>query len=126
MKTETWEFFYHNAGWGYNPCTQSEVAGRALGAVALAQAEAWANAQPSMSYFWYDDPEGAECQREDGTYETLPAMVCVLVRSITCNLGEEHCATLASLCGITESDDYRERTNYRRVVEAELALEVQS
>jgi hypothetical protein len=79
-----------------------------------------------MFYIWEDDPEGAECQREDGTYETLPAVTCALVRSVVCNCSYEHRIPLASLCGITESDDYIESANYRRVVEAELALEVQS
>lgn len=129
------QFFFDYAGYSYNPETQSEFVGRVCCAIALADAEAWAVENGAICE-WYDDDEPADCQREDGSWEQLPAMYCcLLMRCDDCSLDfdtatcVERCTrkrgyhVQACLGGIVESDDYRERRAYRRVVEAELASE---
>lgn len=135
---DAWEFFYHNAGSSYTPGKQSQIVGTVLGALALARAELLlALALESDAFVqWEEDPDGAEVQQESGEFETLPAVYAMLyVPCADCPDGvnprkriarcdrRERCHVRASLCGITESDDWRERNDYRRVVEAELACE---
>lgn len=126
-----WEFFYHNAGRSYRPDHESETVGTLRAALTLAAAERWSYSVGAL-YQWDDDPDGAEVQNEDGSWQTLPAVSCtVYVPCAMCRHGddilscerglESHMG--ASLCGIAESDHHSERKAYRRVVEAELALE---
>jgi hypothetical protein len=103
--TKPEQFFYDNAGFSYNPATETIEQGKVKGAKSLAQAEAYA-AEQGWIYEWTPDQPGFE---EEGTN----AEVCTLY-------GIDGIA-LASLCGISGATD-----NYRRVVEAELALEARN
>lgn len=106
-------FFREHAGYrvGYN----------AAGALALTRAENW-YLNNETEYKWEDDPEpwgdffvDAE-HNDDYVPHTIEG--CVLQMTETCSLGFKHTIVLASLWGIADADD-----NYRRVVEAEMALE---
>ncbi|MGC8517933.1 MAG: hypothetical protein ACP5P4_05310 [Steroidobacteraceae bacterium] len=128
----TIEFFYHRAGFSYDPARESFIVGKLRGAIELAQAESWAK-QHGAQYLWEaDDP--AECQDNKGNWETHPAVSCVLYLPCDdCTDNDiDRCTrklcyhSRAALGGIIESEDYRERVDYRRVIEAELALEAMS
>lgn len=99
-------------------------------ALSLAWAEAWAE-EAGLKFAWmeddadpegeFDDPRDVEHVRQDGW------RVCLLYKPCDRNDHDHRCAhaaVLTSLCGITESLDTQERDNYRRVVQAELALDV--
>lgn len=121
------QFFFENAGYSYNPATETEAEGRLRCARQLAQAEAWAQAE-GLEYVWEDDPD---CTEDDFEFPEDKAHVrehgavgCILYRPCPDHGADcKHAEHLASLWGITESLNNRERDNYRRVVEAELALE---
>lgn len=113
-------FFYATAGYSHHPAIQTEVNGRLLGAIKLAEAEQWAR-RNGCWFEWDDDPEGAEVQDDRGEWQQLPAVFCLMYQHNE-EPGEPP-NLLGSLSAITESDDNSERRNYRRVVEAELALE---
>lgn len=122
--TQAERFFFEHAGYSYGP-GETARQGRIRGAKALARAEVWAKTV-GLTYEWSDDPDGADIQKEDGTWERLPA-----VQVVTSEVAKPACSKCghvnrewSSLGGITESDDQRERANYRRVVEAELAADV--
>lgn len=112
-------FFHVNAGY----C----VGFRATGALALARAEQWAR-EKDLEYVWQCDPD---CTADDFEFESDKrhvrehgAVGCILYRpcpdhGIDC----KHAEVLGSLWGVTESLNNRDRDNYRRVVEAELAAE---
>lgn len=119
MNTAAIMFFYEHAGSSYNPATQTEVNGRLLGAIALATAHRWA--RNNGCYFIWENDEPAECQNETGEWEYHPAVSCLMLQYAEDIYDQPK--VLGSLGGIIESPDARERQNYRRVVEAELALE---
>lgn len=109
------KFFYKHAGSSYMPGKETPAQGKRRGAKRLAHAEAaakrrgweveWDHEQsPDLS--WADEE-----QRED-IEEVLDAV-----------LKDEHGHVLASLGNITFGRDSMANRNYRRVVEAELALE---
>jgi hypothetical protein len=107
-------FFYKYAGWSYLPGKESPRAGRLRGAKQLAKAETWAREQ-NMTYEWEDDWDVGNHQAFYGdAYADNEPTTCEMVRMISPD-GE----TLASLGCIDDAD-----SNYRRVVAAELALEV--
>ena len=93
------DFFYKHAGYSYGP-GQTKRQGRMEGAMKLAQAEQEAEARNWTIEWSYDDQP----------YEVLVAV-----------LKDEHGNSIGSLGGIGDPD-----SNYRRVVEAELALEALS
>ncbi len=95
------QFFYDNAGWSYNPATQTEEQGRIECAKRLAQAELEARAA-GISYSW--DREDCDCEEKD--HNSYYCMACD---------GDTLVASLGMICGPTRE--------YRRVIEAELALE---
>lgn len=109
------EFFYAHADWGYDPKKETEEEGRRRGAALLAQAEARAKEKDWM-FEWVRDPNGcsgcdcgsADCPCASGKRHRVEGCVC------RC----EHGGVAASLWGICEAT-----AEYRRVVEAELALE---
>lgn len=123
------EFFYHHAGWPYDPARESFIVGKLRCAAELAQAEAWAK-DSGAQYAW-EYGGTVECQDNDGNWETNPAVSCVLFMPCDdCTDGDiDHCTrklsyhSRASLGGIMESENYKEQTDCRRIVEAELALE---
>jgi hypothetical protein len=94
-----YRFFKERAGY--------RVGFRAAGALELARAEVKAE-RYGFTFDWSDDDQLAEAF--DGKeYREYPAEICVC---------EDRGEVLASLCGIIEAS-----CEYRRVVEAELALE---
>lgn len=98
---EAYDFFRENAG--------GIVGHNAECAIALARAEAYARAH-DWTYEWeYDDtPWECDCGERD----------CQPNEVLGCILQDEHGNPLGSLWGIGDPDRH-----YRRVVEAELALE---
>ena len=128
-------FFAAQAGYSYPApadATKAQQAaarrkGRRDTGKRLAQAEAWAEAE-GLIYQWVEDPD---CGPDDFDLESDKdhvrehgAVGCLLYRPCPDHGTEcKHAEVLASLWGITESLNNRERDNYRRVVQAELALE---
>jgi hypothetical protein len=102
------QFFYNNAGWSYDPATETSEQGRWKCARKLAAAEEWA-ARVNLEYEWGEDWDS--CEHE---YEPRPDSCEYCMAS----LGKE---VLASLGCIDDATD-----DYRRVIEAELALEAYS
>jgi hypothetical protein len=112
-------FFYAQAGYSYQPDTQTGVNGRLHGAIALANAERWARA--NGCYFVWDNDQDAEAMNESGEYEFYPAVSCLMMQHAEDPSDRPH--VLASLSAIIESPNREKRDAYRRVIEAELALE---
>ena len=100
-------FFYKHAGYGYTPGKETPAQGRRRGAKALARAEAEASAR-GWRVEWEGDPEPWD--PGDTDYEPKEVYGAVL--------RDEEGHVLESLWSIADPD-----RNYRRVVEAELALE---
>lgn len=110
--------FWDRAGWSYggpkNPSETPEQ-GRERCARYLARVEVWA-ASEGLQYQWEYDGQTDESFRE--TSDPYPLWACYLWNGD----GSE---MLANLCGIDLGRDGTPRTDpYRRVVEAELASEV--
>jgi hypothetical protein len=114
MRQNAFEFFFEHAGYGYNPDTESPFAGRVSCATDLARAEylAW---DQGYTFHWSVDPYTYSSDWSD----ELPAYQvwdCIM-RSGSGNV-------VSSLGGIdfgpdgTPWDGY-----YKRVIEAELAME---
>jgi len=109
---EAWRFFHDAAG--------GIVGERAVTAMSLARAEARA-AELGISFYWFNDPEPdvswmdadqlAEWRAGDVRMEAARAV-------LDTDDADDYGSTLASLYGIHGADD-----EYRRVVNAELALE---
>ncbi len=122
------KFFHANAGYGFDPQKETKAQGRMRCARLLARAEAYAY-EHEWRYVWEPDTcIGGDC----GETETCEHPCCQgtehEVYSCALLSGDASCydghgratggAVLASLGSICEPDD-----NYKRVVEAELALE---
>lgn len=123
-----YHFFLSNAGSSYNPQTETRTQGRIRGAQSLARAERWAQSEGLLAV-WEFDPDCTEDQfdfPEDKAHVREHGGVgCILYRPCPHHGTDcKHAEVLGSLWGITESLNNRERDNYRRVVEAELAAEV--
>jgi hypothetical protein len=103
--TKQQQFFYDNAGGSWNPATETWQEGTARYAAELAQAETYAQEQ---GWFFTWEADDIPCQHEDG--EDHEAEVCDLNARDHALLG-----SLSGICGATDE--------YRRVVQAELALE---
>jgi hypothetical protein len=105
-------FFYQNAGYSYDPKTETAEQGRLRCAVELAEAEAIGQ---RLGYvFEWDRDECPDLSwMSDEEREQENEVLC-------CRISDPDNTrySLASLCGITDPD-----RNYRRVVEAELASE---
>lgn len=132
---EAQQFFFDNAGCGYRPDKESEFVGRVLGAIALARAEAWA-ADSGVAYDWsISDVDSSEHSDEPERYELfdclllLPCAECAPLVS-----GHEYRAIddcprklythiHASLGAIDFGPGAYPDGAYKRVIEAELALE---
>lgn len=107
-------FFYENAGYSYDPKTESDEAGRLRCAKEMAADEAKV-AQLIDGLGWHYEWDWDECpdlswmseEEQSEPHEVL-----------CCRLADADDNTLASCCGITDPD-----SNYRRVMEAELAGE---
>jgi hypothetical protein len=110
--TESERFFWTNAGYSYDPKTETKAQGRRKCATILAEAEVWASEQ-EMSFTWeYDDCPDLSWMTESEQAEDHEVLVC---------LAKYRDGSVAgALGGIVDAD----RT-YRRVVEAEIAAEAQ-
>lgn len=115
------QFFYDQAGYSYDPAKETEEEGKCRGAILLASAERWAN-ETGYSFEWMID-EGASSadwidDREDG------GKYCDPWRVWACVMCDEGGEAVQSLWSIDFGRDGEPWGNpYRRVVEAELALE---
>jgi len=127
MKTETAtkqtpeQFFYEHAGYSYDPLTETPEQGKERGAKRLAQAERDSR-EAGESYEWQIDTDSSSAdwieENEDGGKNQEPWEVWGCIRRSA--EGE----VLASLWSIDFGRDGQPWDNpYRRVVEAELALE---
>jgi len=105
------KFFYDHAGYSYKTGMETPEQGRKRCARALANAEEQAF-MSSWTYEWKDDWSVCSHVQEFDTYTEEPN-TCQ-----GCILRNEAGEVLASLWCIDDAD-----ANYRRVVEAELALE---
>lgn len=106
-------YFMEWAGTSHNPATESLAQGRYRGARKLAAAERWADVHGYYYEWGIDDLTSAEWSDEDPPYEQW-----------YCLLRDQHGTVCASLSGIDFGRDgtpYGDK--YKRVVEAELALE---
>lgn len=101
-------FFAKHAGVGYDPATETRAQGAKRGGMELAKAEQYAF-DHDWSVDWEEDSE--PYQMGDAETDVPREVLCAVLRDAEGNV-------LASLCGIGDPD-----RNYRRVVEAELALE---
>lgn len=105
-------FFYRNAGYSYDPANETKQQGRWRGARTLANAEAWAR-QENITFGWEEDWLVGDHIREYG-YDDNP---------LTCEVAAAYASDgeiLASLGCIDDASN-----DYRRVINAELALEAQ-
>lgn len=107
-------FFYANAGYGYDPANETRHQGRKRGARALAQAEEWAKL--NLSFEWaVDDCDSSEFS------DARPAW-----QLWTCCARGENNTVMASLGAIDFGRDGSPwGESYKRVIEAELALDAQ-
>jgi hypothetical protein len=105
-------FFYQNAGYSYDPEKETAERGRIRCAVELAEAEQYArNLGWEFEWDWDECPDLSWMTDEER--EQDHEVLCCRIPD-----PENSRYSLASLCGITDPD-----SNYRRVVEAELASE---
>jgi hypothetical protein len=112
-------FFYRTAGYSWTPATETEKQGRLRCAESLAKAEKWLAAQPGHCIDWEfeRDPDYSGIDHRDPLYCCLVSVVCT-----ECG-GRGKCASLGNIdLGPEGTDD----ESYKRVVEAELALELMS
>lgn len=119
------QFFWTHAGYGYDPKTETRAAGRLKCAKRLALAEEWA--RDNVEALWVDDGEADRSHFTDEYQDDgRPFFGCIL------NAKPHECPTCkqeikgesASLWGIDLGETGTECPEYKRVVEAELALEM--
>lgn len=109
--SDSFLFFMTHAGSSYRPGVETEETGRRRGAADLVRAERWARAT-GVSFVWSDDWEVTNHVEAFDCYDREPD---------TCEMCDAYDADgvpVASLCCIDDATP-----EYRRVVEAELALE---
>jgi hypothetical protein len=105
-------FFYYNAGFAYNPATETKIAGHKRCARELAQAEALylqAHKCADVGCQWEHDTDAAQDGEQFDTCEFA---------AIWHRPEDQPAHTLASLGAILDATD-----TYRRVIRAELAEE---
>ena len=112
MLTADQLFFYEHAGYSYNPQTETPEQGRMRGAIELAQAEQYAaNLGWTIEWDWDEIVDRRKNSKSHPRKE----------HEVLCARSPDPSNprySLAALCGIDHPD-----SNYRRVVEAELASE---
>lgn len=121
--TKVERFFYDNAGYSYNPATETPEQGQEKSAILLAGAERWAQ-EAGYDFIWDIDPYASSADwiddNEDGGKYYDPWQVWF------CSMVDEKGKTVQSLHAIDFGRDGQPWGNsYRRVVEAELAAEEQ-
>jgi hypothetical protein len=105
-------FFYQHAGYSHNPKTETAEQGRLRCAVELAEAEAIGQ-RLGYEFDWEGDSDPDLSWMSDDEREQEHEVLCCRIPD-----PDNTRYSLASLCGITDPD-----SNYRRVIEAELASE---
>lgn len=108
--TNAARFFFLNAGWSYDPKTETPKEGRTRCAIGMAEDEAYA-AGARWRTDWVADDTPWDSDIPD--YEPEEVLGCIL--------RDADGDVLASLWGIADPD-----TNYVRVIEAELAGEARA
>lgn len=108
------DFFYKNAGYGYDPKKETPEQGRRRGARALATAEQYA-LDHGWTFKWEDDPHGW-----DSLGDVDPAEVSEVLGVV---LYDEDGKVLGSLGGILMGKNHAHNQRDGRVFEAEVALE---
>jgi hypothetical protein len=108
-------FFFEHAGYSYDPKKETAYQGRMRCAKEIAEAEATAQ-RLDWTFNWDYDPEG--CSGCDCDSNDCPCSAQTEHETLNCWVEDAEGKTLASLGSICGAD-----TNYRRVVEAELAEE---
>lgn len=110
--TPTELFFYDHAGYCYDSKRETEEQGRIRCAKQLAEAESIA-ARLNYEYEWdWDECPDLSWMDEEERAKEHEVLCCRIVDP------SNRKYSIASLCGITDPD-----SNYRRVIEAELASE---
>lgn len=114
------QFFYDNAGYSYDPATETPEQGREKSAILLASAERWAQ-ETGYDFIWDIDPDASSADwiddKKDGGKYRKPWQVWF------CSMLNERGKTVQSLHAIDFGRDGQPWGNsYRRVVEAELAM----
>lgn len=104
------KFFYEQGGYSYDPKVETEEEGKLRVACDLALAERWAR-RAGITFAWSDDPD--DCGDGDEAPTVREQVLATLATP-----GQTD-ALYASLGSIGDATD-----DYRRVVEAELALEL--
>ncbi len=108
---EAWKFFLQHAGYATPP-------GPAQCALDLARAEAWAKAE-GLVFVWDNDPDADDSWMDDTQrQQEHTAEGCTVYRRCE-DCGEISSTPLNGLYGIFDAD-----SDYRRVVEAELASDL--
>lgn len=116
ITTDRVMFFYENAGWSYDPETQTPDEGHWETARHLAKAEEWAH-ENGIEFLWVPD--------EDGFAFGLRAMVWGCIAGPCRDHHFDNIETEASLWGIEFADGTSWVTDpYAIVVEAELASQI--
>lgn len=126
--TKAEQFFHDNAGFSWNPQTETQEQGKERCAREIARAEEYAR-----EHGWYAEWEleqenprdvlGEPDEVNGPFYDPTNDFVSCVLWSNPDDSPAFTSEVLASLGMIEESKDVRERQNYRRVIEAELALE---
>lgn len=111
---ESIRFFEENAGFSWNPKAQTREEGRRLCAVELARAEDHAR-ELEITFTWTDDWSLGTSHADFYSREAYPEGDPETCESCVATLEGEVVASLGCIDGATPE--------YRRVVEAELALE---
>lgn len=110
-RTAAIQFFYENAGYSYNPLTQTEEEGRIECARNLADSEAHAQ-DMEYTFTWEEDDEITSADWDDES-EEYPTWVCTMYA--------KNGYILSTMGGIDLGVEGYQKTNpYTRVVEAEL------
>ena len=106
--TKLEQFFFDNAGVGWNPQTETKQEGQARGAAELAKAMHYA-LDKGWTFEWGADDQRCNCGKKNCGHTVE---YCQLEDASN---GNHILGSLSGICGATAA--------YRRVVEAELALE---
>lgn len=118
------DYYFQHAGFSWHPDTQSEFAGRLIGAQKLARAVQWFNALPdgSLEFEWdYDDTTSADFSDEEPFYSLW---TCILwdCRG-TPTKRRVAAASLGSIDLGRDGEPCDEFGHYSLTVEAQLLLE---
>ena len=113
--TENEFFFYQNAGYSYDPKIQTEDQGHIESAKRYAKTEQ-SILERGLTFEWYDDPDGCigcDCGSSDCDCASKRRHTCLVC--VARDTEDQVVASLGSIC-----EPSRE---YRRVIQAELAME---